>query len=102
MDDSQDSYLPSDDLMSLLDAGIHNDHASVIIDADAVFPDDVFSYSSIRVRSSSNNRLSRTASATAERERDSSAVERDMLRFANERQYPSSSASSSRRWLEYA
>ncbi|CAG2112429.1 unnamed protein product, partial [Medioppia subpectinata] len=103
MDDSQESYLPSDDLMSLLDAGIHNDHASVIIDADAVFPDDVFSYSSIRVRSSAANRLSaRTGSSTVERERESSAVERDMLRFASERQYPTSSASSSRRWLEYA
>jgi E3 ubiquitin-protein ligase EDD1 len=36
MDDSQGSYLPSDDLLSLLDAGIYNDHASVIIDVDAV------------------------------------------------------------------
>ena len=103
MDDSQDSYLPSDDLMSLLDAGIHNDHTSVIIDADAVFPDDVFSYSSIRVRSSNANRLSsRTSAPATERDRETSAVERDMLRFASERQYPTSSASSSRRWLEYA
>ena len=103
MDDSQDSYLPSDDLMSLLDAGIHNDHTSVIIDADAVFPDDVFSYSSIRVRSSNAGRLSsRTTAAAQDRDRETSAVERDMLRFASERQYPTSSASSSRRWLEYA
>ncbi|RWS30595.1 E3 ubiquitin-protein ligase hyd-like isoform X4 [Leptotrombidium deliense] len=104
MDESQDSYLPSDDLMSLLDAGIHNDHPSVIIDADAVFPEDVFSYSSVRVRSSSN-RLGRTTSS--DRDRESSAPEREhMIRFGNERQYVSGSASSgpssSRRWLEYA
>ncbi|RWS09512.1 E3 ubiquitin-protein ligase UBR5-like isoform X2 [Dinothrombium tinctorium] len=104
MDESQDSYLPSDDLMSLLDAGIHNDHPSVIIDADAVFPEDVFSYSSMRVRSSSN-RLGRTTSN--DRERDSSAPEREhMIRFGSERQYVSGNASSgpssSRRWLEYA
>ena len=109
MDDSQDSYLPNDDLISLLDAGIHNDHGSVIIDADAVFPDDIL-YSSIRVRSSSG-RLSRGASGIAsEREREverlaASAVdrEREMLRFNTaERQFSSSNAASSRRWLEYA
>jgi len=42
-----DSYVP-DDLMSLLDSGgFHSDH-SVIIDADAIFSEDMFSYSSSR------------------------------------------------------
>ena len=35
------SFLPCvDDLMSLLDGGIHSDHPSVIIDADAMFSED--------------------------------------------------------------
>lgn len=42
-----DSYVP-EDLMSLLDGGgFHADH-SVIIDADAIFSEDMFSYSSSR------------------------------------------------------
>jgi len=42
-----DSYVP-EDLMSLLDGGgFHSDH-SVIIDADAIFSEDMFSYSSSR------------------------------------------------------
>ena len=50
-DDSQDSYVP-DDLISLLDSGIHPDHPSVIIDSDAMFSEDMFGYSSIRSRGS--------------------------------------------------
>ena len=50
-DDSQDSYVP-DDLISLLDSGIHPDHPSVIIDGDAMFNEDMFGYSSIRNRGS--------------------------------------------------
>lgn len=57
VDDSQDSYVP-EDLISLLDpgAGLHADHAgpSVIIDADAMFSDDMFGYSTIRSRPSGN------------------------------------------------
>lgn len=107
MDDSQDSYLPSEDLMSLLDAGIHNDHPGVIIDSDTVFPEDMFSsYSSVRVRSTSN-RLGR-ASSSSERDRDSSAPEREhLIRYGPDRQFVTSGSGSngspsSRRWLEYA
>lgn len=45
-EDAQDSYVP-EDLISLLDSGFHDQH-SVIIDADAMFSDDVFGYSAIR------------------------------------------------------
>lgn len=116
MDDSQDSYLPSDELISLLDSGIHGDHPSVIIDADAVFPEDVFNYSSVRVRptsgpsggsnsganSASNSRIPRPG---MDRDRETSAPEREreqMLRFGSERYISSAPGSSSRRWLEYA
>ena len=113
MDDSQESYLQSEDLMSLLDAGISNDHGSVLIDAD--FPEDVFNYSSsVRMRSTNSlNRLSRATSI------DRDSLERDhMLRFASDRASglgasgssnaganaagSSNTAPSSRRWLEYA
>lgn len=50
-DDSQDSYVP-DDLISLLDSGVHGEHPSVIIDADAMFNEDVFGYSTLRNRGS--------------------------------------------------
>ncbi len=50
VDDTSDPYI-SDDLMSLLDAGIHSDHPSVIIDSDAaMFNDEMFSYSALRGR----------------------------------------------------
>ena len=112
MDDSQESYLQSEDLMSLLDAGISNDHGSVLIDAD--FPEDVFNnYSSVRMRSTNSlNRLSRATSI------DRESLEREhMLRFADRASGmgasgssntgataagSSNSAPSSRRWLEYA
>ena len=42
-----DSYV-SDDLISLLDAGLSTDHPSVIIDADGMFSDDVLAYSRVR------------------------------------------------------
>lgn len=44
-----DGYVP-EDLISLLDGGFHaaqQDH-SVIIDADAMFSDDIFGYAAIR------------------------------------------------------
>ena len=105
MDDSQDSYLPSDELISLLDAGIHSDHPSVIIEADAVFPEDVFNYSAVRVRPS--NRLPRSSSAADRDSRDSAAPDREqMIRFGSDRFVSGSGSSSgpatSRRWLEYA
>lgn len=37
--------------MSLLDAGIHSDHPSVIIDSEAMFSEDMFGYSTLRGRS---------------------------------------------------
>ncbi|GFS00247.1 ubiquitin protein ligase E3 component n-recognin 5 [Elysia marginata] len=61
-DDSQDSNVP-DDLISLLDSGVH-EHNSVIIDADAMFNEDVFGYSSLR------NRGSGTRSRIGDRERE--------------------------------
>ncbi|KAL8591738.1 hypothetical protein ACOMHN_032280 [Nucella lapillus] len=48
-EESQDYSVP-DDLISLLDSGMH-DHPSVIIDADAMFNEDMFGYSSLRSRS---------------------------------------------------
>ena len=44
---SRDHYYLFDitqDLISLLDAGINADHPSVIIDADAMFSEDMFGY----------------------------------------------------------
>jgi E3 ubiquitin-protein ligase EDD1 len=49
---AQDNYVP-EDLISLLDAGINADHPSVIIDADAMFSEDMFGYSQRRSASSS-------------------------------------------------
>ena len=39
-----ENYVP-EDLISLLDAGINSDHPSVIIDAYAMFSEEMFSYS---------------------------------------------------------
>ena len=36
--------------MSLLDAGMHSEHPSVIIDSDAMFNEEVFGYSTLRGR----------------------------------------------------
>lgn len=36
------SFSISDDLMSLLDGGMHADHPSVIIDSDAMFQEEIF------------------------------------------------------------
>lgn len=37
-----------DDLIPLLDSGMHTDHPSVIIDADSMFNEDMFGYSTLR------------------------------------------------------
>ena len=43
-----------DDLLSLLDSGMHSDHPGVIIESDSMFNEDMFGYSSsLRVRSNS-------------------------------------------------
>ena len=47
----QENYGP-EDLISLLDAGINAEHPSVIIDADAMFSEDMFGYSQRRSSSS--------------------------------------------------
>ena len=36
--------------MSLLDAGLHGDHAGVFIDSEAMFNEDMFGYSALRAR----------------------------------------------------
>lgn len=46
-EEGADSYVP-EDLISLLDGGFHPDH-SVIIDADAMFSEDMFGYPSMRL-----------------------------------------------------
>ncbi|XP_073780757.1 E3 ubiquitin-protein ligase UBR5 isoform X25 [Danio rerio] len=81
-DTASESYLPGEDLMSLLDADIHSAHPSVIIDADAMFSEDIsyFGYPSFR-RSS----LSRLGSS---RERDSELLrERESVLRLRERRW---------------
>ncbi|KAL7984136.1 hypothetical protein Chor_002706 [Crotalus horridus] len=81
-DTASESYLPGEDLMSLLDADIHSAHPSVIIDADAMFSEDIsyFGYPSFR-RSS----LSRLSSS---RERDSELLrERESVLRLRERRW---------------
>ena len=56
-DDSQDSYVP-DDLISLLDSGVH-EHPSVIIEADAMFNEDVFGGYAAGLRSRGSGTRSR-------------------------------------------
>lgn len=98
-DDSQGDYVP-EDLISLLDAGISADHPSVIIDADAMFNEDMFGYSQARGRSSSSNR--RSSERSTERERSSAVGEpggadRDNIFRWRDRQY-----FGPKRWLETA
>lgn len=83
--------MPGDDLISLLDAGIHGDHPSVIIDADAMFSEDMFGYANLRNRTGSRGR-----SGEQDRDRDRDR-DRDSMFRVRERHY-----SGSRRWLESA
>ena len=92
-DDSQGDYVP-EDLISLLDAGIGAEHPSVIIDADAMFNEDMFGYAQARVRSSSANR--RSSERTLDRERSSEADRDNIFRW-RDRQY-----FGPKRWLETA
>ncbi|XP_046667814.1 E3 ubiquitin-protein ligase UBR5 isoform X3 [Homalodisca vitripennis] len=104
-DDGADSYVP-EDLISLLDGGFHADH-SVIIDADAMFSEDMFGYSAMRIRgipgSSGARRLTnpeRERSDNSERERSDRAErgsDRDSFSRWRDRQY-----FGPRRWLETA
>ncbi|XP_055998190.1 E3 ubiquitin-protein ligase UBR5-like isoform X2 [Ostrea edulis] len=71
-EDSQDSYMP-DDLISLLDGGMHSEHPSVIIDADTMFNEDVFGYSTLRSRTSG------TRSRLGDRDRDLDRESRESI-----------------------
>ncbi|XP_064212813.1 E3 ubiquitin-protein ligase hyd-like [Tribolium castaneum] len=96
-DDAADSYVP-EDLISLLDGGFHTDH-SVIIDADAMFSEDMFGYSGIRnflnSRGSGRSRLADRDAPPS----NSSNSDRDRENFSRwrDRQY-----FGPRRWLETA
>ncbi|CAH0557316.1 unnamed protein product [Brassicogethes aeneus] len=93
-DDAADSYVP-EDLISLLDGGFHTDH-SVIIDADAMFSEDMFGYTGIRNRgSSSRNRLPDRDAPPSNN--SSSDRDRENLSRWRDRQY-----FGPRRWLETA
>ncbi|KAJ8960750.1 hypothetical protein NQ318_020043 [Aromia moschata] len=82
------------DLISLLDGGFHTDH-SVIIDADAMFSEDMFGYSGIRNRGSSSR--SRLADRDAPPANNSGTDrERELLQVARE------AVPGPRRWLETA
>ncbi|XP_036356729.1 E3 ubiquitin-protein ligase UBR5 isoform X2 [Octopus sinensis] len=71
-EDSQDSYMP-DDLISLLDAGA--DHPSVVIDADVMFNEDMFGYSSLRSRGSgARSRLAGERERDIDRDRDRESI----------------------------
>jgi E3 ubiquitin-protein ligase EDD1 len=92
-DDAPDSYVP-EDLISLLDGGFHSEH-SVIIDADAMFSEDMFGYSAMRSRgSTSSRRLTADRDRESDRDRDR---DRDSFSRWRDRQY-----FGPRRWLESA
>ncbi|XP_030767956.1 E3 ubiquitin-protein ligase UBR5 isoform X5 [Sitophilus oryzae] len=97
-DDAADSYVP-EDLISLLDGGFHSDH-SVIIDADAMFSEDMFGYAGIRNRGTSG----RSGSRLPDRDvppggAGSNSSDRDRENFSRwrDRQY-----FGPRKWLESA
>ncbi|VVC87967.1 unnamed protein product [Leptidea sinapis] len=93
-----DGYVP-EDLISLLDGGFHatQQDQSVIIDADAMFSEDIFGYAAIRSRSGGGSG-SGGARAGASREGTSTSQDRpsEFSRW-RERQY-----FGPRRWLESA
>lgn len=96
MDESQD-YLPNEDLMSLLDSSVSlpTGPTSVLIDAETVFPEDVFnSYPASRIRPTS---IRHTGSGRSNSDREGSlASELEIRRMSNR------DPSQSRRWLEHA
>lgn len=97
MDESQD-YLPNEDLMSLLDSSVSlpSGPTSVLIDAETVFPEDVFnSYSASRIRPTSIRHSVGSGRSNSDRE-SSLASELEIRRMANR------DPSQSRRWLEHA
>lgn len=78
----------SDDLMSLLDAGVHVDDPSFVVDPEAIFSEDMFyssGYGTIHRRANSSARASRTA-VEREVDRDRERVrEREALRRERDR-----------------
>lgn len=104
-EDPQDSYVP-EDLISLLDGGIHGDHSSVIIDADSMFSEDMFGYSAMRARGSAavgaaaqaGGRRPAAAERGAGADRDLGDRDRDSFSRWRDRQY----FGPGRRWLESA
>lgn len=87
-DDDNPEYLPGDDLMSLLDAGVHVDDPSFVVDPEAIFSEDMFyssQYGTIHRRPNSSARASRTATEReSERDRERSR-EREALRRERDR-----------------
>lgn len=55
MDDNGSDYMPGDDLLSLLDSGIHGEHG-VFIDADSVLPEELLGYTFHRTSRTSASR----------------------------------------------
>ena len=80
--------LSSDDLMSLLEAGVHVDDPSFVVDPEAIFSEDMFyssQYGTIHRRPNSSARASRTA-AEREADRDRERTrEREALRRERDR-----------------
>lgn len=102
-DEGGDSYVP-DELISLLDGNFHSDHHSVIIDADAMFSEDMFGYTpTMRNRGSNSSGSSRprTSNSSGTVRRSDPDVERssdsDPFNRWRDRQYLGP-----RRWLETA
>uniref|UniRef100_A0A6G1SD51 E3 ubiquitin-protein ligase UBR5 n=1 Tax=Aceria tosichella TaxID=561515 RepID=A0A6G1SD51_9ACAR len=98
MDESQD-YLPNEDLMSLLDSsvGLPSGPASVLIDAETVFPEDVFYHNPSGSRMTRSNFRHTVAPGRNNSERESSlASELEVRRMSGR------DPSQSRRWLEHA
>ncbi|XP_063307259.1 E3 ubiquitin-protein ligase UBR5 isoform X4 [Pelobates fuscus] len=91
-DTASESYLPGEDLMSLLDADIHSAHPSVIIDADAMFSEDIsyFGYPSFRRSSLSRIGSSRVLLLPLERDSELLRERESVLRLRE------------RRWLDGA
>ncbi|XP_063054957.1 E3 ubiquitin-protein ligase UBR5 isoform X4 [Engraulis encrasicolus] len=86
-DTASESYLPGD-LMSLLDADIHSAHPSVIIDADAMFSEDISYFGYPSFRRSSLSRLSSSRVLLLPLERDSELLrERESVLRLRERRW---------------
>ncbi|XP_063054961.1 E3 ubiquitin-protein ligase UBR5 isoform X8 [Engraulis encrasicolus] len=87
-DTASESYLPGEDLMSLLDADIHSAHPSVIIDADAMFSEDISYFGYPSFRRSSLSRLSSSRVLLLPLERDSELLrERESVLRLRERRW---------------